>query len=92
MRGYPKNIATKQDFINLMGIPEYRERALKDLKALAEVQDDTMEVVKSFDTDEKGQMVKESVVTEKMPAPMPAWKRMGFASREEVTAISKEAL
>ena len=92
MRGYPKNIATKQDFINLMAIPEYREQALKDLKALAEVQDDTMEVVKSFDTDEKGQMVKESVVTEKIPAPLPTWKRMGFASREEVTEISKEAI
>jgi hypothetical protein len=92
MRGYPKNIATKQDFINLMAIPEYREQALADLKALADVQDDTMEVVKSFDTDEKGQMVKESVVTEKMPAPMPAWKRMGFKSRDEVTAITKGAL
>lgn len=47
-----------------------------------DLQDDTLERVVSFDTDDKGQMV--NVVTETIPAPMPKWKRMGFESRAAV--------
>lgn len=82
MRGYPKVIATKQDFINLLALPECKEQALVDLKAVYDLQDDTMERVVSYDKDEAGQMT--NVVTETVPAPMPKWKRMGFASRQDV--------
>jgi len=82
MNGYPKVIATKQDFINLLADPEFKERALADLKAVYDLQDDTLERVVSFDTDDKGQMI--NIVTETIEAPMPKWKRMGFESREKV--------
>jgi hypothetical protein len=82
MRGYPKTIATKADFLYLLAIPEHKDQALLDLKALYELQDDTMEVVKSYDTDEQGQMI--NVIMETLPAPMPKWRRMGFESRQDV--------
>lgn len=82
MKGYPRVIATKQDFINLLAEPEFKERALVDLKAVYDLQDDTMERVKSYDTDESGKMI--SVVMETVPASLPKWKRMGFATRDEV--------
>lgn len=82
MRGYPKVIATKQDFINLLAIPEFKNQALSDLQAVYDLQDDTLERVVSFDTDDKGQMI--NIVTETIAAPMPKWKRMGFESRAEI--------
>jgi len=82
MRGYPKVIATKADFLYLLAMPEYKDQALADLKAIYELQDDTMEVVKSSDTDDQGKMV--NVITETVPAPMPKWRRMGFESRQDV--------
>lgn len=85
MKGYPRVIATKQDFINLLAEPEFRARALADLKAVYDLQDDTMERVKSYDMDEKGKMI--NVVMETVPAPMPKWKRMGFTSREDVMGL-----
>jgi hypothetical protein len=86
MRGYPKVIATKQDFLNLLAEPEFRDRALIDLSAVYGLKDDTVAVVKSSATDAKGQMT--NVVTETIPAPNPLWKSMGFESRGEVLDIS----
>ena len=63
-------------------MPEYKDQALADLKTLYDLQDDTMEVVKSYDTDDQGQMI--NVVMETVPAPVPKWRRMGFESREDV--------
>lgn len=85
MRGYPKIVATKQDFINLLAVPEFKEQTLADLQAVYDLQDDTMEVVKSYDKDEAGKMI--NVVMETLPAPMPKWRRMGFASREDVLTL-----
>jgi len=85
MRGYPKVIATKHDFINLLADPEFKERALADLKAVYDLRDDTLERVVSFDTDDKGQMI--NIVTETIEAPMPKWKRMGFESRAAVMEL-----
>ena len=82
MRGYPRLIATKQDFINLLAVPEFKAQALSDLQAVYDLQDDTLERVVSFDTDDKGQMI--NIVTETVDAPMPKWKRMGFESRAEI--------
>jgi hypothetical protein len=82
MRGYPKVIATKQDFLNLLAVPECKAQALADLRAVYDLPDDTMERVVSYDKDEDGQMI--NVATEIVPALMPKWKRMGFASRQDV--------
>ena len=85
MRGYPKVIATRQDFINLLAEPEFKAQALADLQALSDLQDDTLERVVSYDTDDKGQMI--NIVTETVDAPMPTWKRMGFESRAAVMEL-----
>ena len=82
MKGYPRVIATKQDFINLLAAPEFKKRALADLKAVYDLQDDTMEVVKSYDTASTGEMT--NIVIETIEAPMPKWKRMGFKTRKDV--------
>ena len=85
MRDYPRLIATKQDFINLLAEPEFKAQALADLQAVYDLQDDTLERVVSFDTDDKGQMI--NIVTETIEAHMPKWKRMGFESRAAVMEL-----
>ena len=88
MRGYPKVIATKQDFINLLADPEFKAQAMADLRAVYDLQDDTLERVVSFDTDDKGQMI--NIVTETVKAPMSKWKRMGFESRAAKMELIQE--
>ena len=85
MRGYPKYIATKADFEFLLADPEVKARALADLKAVVDLEDDTMDRVVSHDLDAAGRMI--NVVTETVPAPMPKWRRMGFASRKEAADL-----
>lgn len=85
MRGYPKHIATRQDFINLLGIAEFKDLALSDLKVVFTTQDDHMDRVVSYDKDEQGQMI--NVVTERIPAVNPKWKQKGFASRQAVADL-----
>lgn len=80
MRGYPKFIATRQDFVNLLALAEFKSQALADLKAVIDLQDDTLERVVSYDKDEEGQMI--NIVFETVPALMPEWKRLGFESRQ----------
>ena len=87
MKGYPRLIATKQDFINLLAEPEFKAQALADLQAVYDLQDDTLERVVSYDTDDKGQMI--NVVTEAVAATMPRWKRMGFESRAAVMELQR---
>jgi hypothetical protein len=87
MRGYPKVIATKADFMNLLAEPEFKDRALVDLKAVYDLQDDTADKVVSYDMDDNGQMI--NVVTSTVEAVMPTWKRMGFTSRAEVMELYK---
>jgi hypothetical protein len=80
MKGYPRVIATKADIENLLADPEFKDRALADLKAVIDLEDDTMERVVSYDQDEAGRMI--NVKTETIPAFMPKWRRMGFESRD----------
>ncbi|OPY87920.1 MAG: hypothetical protein A4E72_01402 [Syntrophus sp. PtaU1.Bin208] len=81
MRGYPKHIATRQDFINLLGMEEYKARALTDLRALYETPDDTYLRVVS------GSEKTGDLVTEEVPAPNPLWKQKGFESRDAVAEL-----
>lgn len=85
MKGYPKVIATKADFDFLLADPEYKNRALADLKAVADLADDTMQKVVSYDLDGTGKMI--NVVTETVPAPLPVWKRLGFAAGENTAEL-----
>ncbi len=87
MRGYPKHIATRQDFINLLGMPEHKERALVDLKAIYQLNDSKVSrATTPIDPadPEKGWN------TEEIDNPMPLWKVKGFSGRDEVAAVITE--
>jgi len=84
MKGYPKHIATKQDFLNLLSYKEFKEQALENLKKIYEAQDDTVIRVVSG-SEEEG-----NLVTEKIENPMPLWKVKGFSSRQEVADLITE--
>ena len=89
MRGYPKHIATKKDFENLLAMPEHRDRALKDLATIRDIADDkAIEVVSSTKDEKTG---KETVVTKEIDNAMPAYKIKGFKSRQEVADLISAA-
>ena len=83
MKGYPKHIATKQDFENLLAMPQFRAQALKDLQKIHDTNDDDVDVcttIKNPEVPEEEQVWN----TEKQPAPLPLWKQKGFKSRKEL--------
>ena len=81
MQGYPKHIATKQDFLNLLSQDEFREQAIADLKKIYETKDDVVIQVVSG-SEEEGDLV-----TKEIENPMPLWRIKGFSSREEIADI-----
>ena len=81
MQGYPKHVATKQDFLNLLSQDEFREQAIADLKKIYETKDDVVIQVVSG-SEEEGDLV-----TKEIENPMPLWRIKGFSSREEIADI-----
>jgi len=81
MKGYPKYIATKQDFLNLLEVDEFKAKAIEDMKIIYNLEDDKAIRVVS------GSEEIEDLVTEKVDNPMPLWKIKGFGSREEIAQI-----
>lgn len=84
MKGYPKQIATKQDFLNLLKEKEFKTQAIDDLKAIYNLDDSkAVRATTPIDPDdpEKGYN------TEIVDNPMPMWKQKGFASRQEVADL-----
>ena len=86
MKGYPKHIATKQDFINLLEIEEFKERAITDLQAIYETPDEKALRVVSGSEDEG------NLITEEIDNPMPHWKIKGFTNRQEIAVIIEKAV
>lgn len=84
MKGYPKYVATKQDFINILNSKEYREQALIDLQQIADIDDDRVLQTISI-SEETG----EAIIKE-IENPMPIWKIKGFKSRQEIVDLIKE--
>ena len=83
MRGYPKHIATKRDFENLLAMPQFRAQALKDLRRIHDTNDDEVDVcttIKNPETHENEQVWNTKI----QPAPNPLWKQKGFKSRVEL--------
>jgi len=81
MRGYPKHINCKQDLLNLLEMPEFRERAKADIQRLQNLDDAKATRVVSGSEEEK------NLVTEEIDNPMPLWKQKGFESREAVAEL-----
>jgi len=80
MKGYPKYMATKQDYLNLLDDPIFATRVLADLVLIRDLEDD--KASRTISIDEDG-----TAVTEEIENPMPLWKIKGFVSREEVSAL-----
>ena len=86
MRGYPKYIPTKQDYLNLLAIPEHRERALADMEGLY-ANDDTLIMTTTELIDPEDPMSDWN--QELLPNPSPLWQQKGFAGRTELAKIIK---
>ena len=78
MRGYPKYMANKRDFDNLLTMPEYEKQALADLKRLQGIDDAKVIRVVS------GSVETDDLITEEIDNPNPAWKQKGFVTKKAV--------
>lgn len=72
MIGYPKVIAVKQDFINLLEMSEYKTQTLIDLQKLYDINDDTAR--RSIDENSYIEIAN----------PNPLFKQKGFNTRQEI--------
>ena len=80
MRGYPKHINTKQDLDNLLTIPEFKGKALADMKRLqakAVAEAKVIRVVSG--SEEEG-----NLITEEIDNPSPTYIKMGFKDKKEL--------
>jgi len=80
MKGYPKHINIKRDLDNLLAMPEFKARALAELKriqALAVAEATVTRVISGSDETN-------DLVTEQIPNPSPRWKQLGFKDKKEL--------
>lgn len=84
---WPEWIGTKQDLVNLLAMPEHKERAIKELQRIYGTDDaKSVQVVSGSETTK-------DLVTKEIATPKPVYKRYGFASKDEVGALlSKEGV
>lgn len=87
MIGYPRTIATKQDFINLLENENFRAQALADLQAIADLDDDTVQKATTLIDENDPEQGFNMETVENLN---PVWKQKGFASRDEVQALIQE--
>ena len=88
MKGFPKHIATKQDFINLLNDKRYKDQAIIELEKIYNLDDlkaTKATILIDSEDPEKGYN------TEEIDNPMPLWKQKGFGSREEITELLEES-
>ena len=81
MRGYPKYIATKQDIVNLMAMPEFRKQAQADMAKFLAVADDKASRTISINA------VTQVAVTEVIDNPAPLYKLKGFQTRKVLSDL-----
>lgn len=85
MRGYPKRMATKQDFENILNDhPQWKNRALVDLAAIRDTEDDKVMQATTLKDEENPDLGYNEVEVDN---PMPRYKALGFASRAEVSDV-----
>ena len=87
MRGYPKYIATKQDYENLLKMPEFAKQATADLEVLSKT--DIAKVTRAVRPVDPAKPDGEWV-TEEITNPKPLWKAKGFETVKAVTDTAKE--
>ena len=87
MKGYPKFVATVQDYYNLLSIEELKEQAIADLKDIYNTDDDkaTIATTQINPKDPESEWN-----TEIIDNPMPRYKVKGFETRQEVLDLIVE--
>jgi len=88
MKGFPKHINTKQDFLNLLADDKFKTQALSELDRIYNLNDSKATKATTLidpDDEEKGWN------TEEVDNPMPEWKLKGFTSREAVNTMIQAA-
>lgn len=84
INGYPKYIATKQDFFNLLVDEKFKSQAVVDLKKIYYL-DDSKATKATTLADPANPMGDWN--TEIIDNPMPLWKQKGFSDREEIKEL-----
>jgi|GEM_PF-1257868 len=78
---WPQWINTKQDYLNLLSLPQHRERAIQELRKIYELDDATVQRVISGTEENK------NMVTKEIDNPAPLYKRFKFDSKEEIKQL-----
>jgi len=84
MRGFPKHIATVQDFKNLLADDQFKEQALSVLSDIYNL-DDSKATRATTPIDPADPHSDWN--TEVIDNPMPTWKQKGFVSRQAVADL-----
>jgi len=87
MKEFPKYIATKQDFINLLADERFKDQTIISLQKIYDMDDSKATRATTLidpDNPEGGWN------TEIINNPMPLWKQKGFASRQAVEDLINE--
>ena len=84
MKGFPKYIATIQDFINLLSDDNFKTEAKKKLQEIYDMDDSkATKATTLIDPDDP----EGDWNTEEIDNPMPGWKQKGFTSRQAVAEL-----
>ena len=87
MQGFPKHIATRQDFENLLSMEEYKEEALDKLQELQDFDDRTVtRAIKTLNPDDPNS----DFETEEIENPLPLHKQKGFGEWMDVVTLNAE--
>ena len=84
MKGFPKHINTKQDFNNLLAMPEFKERAIAELKRIKNLNDS--KIMKAT-TQKDPEDPESDWNTIEITNPNPKWKQLAFKSEKELTDL-----
>jgi len=81
MKGFPKHVNCKQDYLNLLADKNHKDQAIEDMKRVYLLNDSkTLQATTLIDPEDP----KSDWNTEEIDTPMPMWKAKGFESREEI--------
>ena len=79
MRGSPKGPLSKNDYDNLLAMPEHASKAKADLSRLAAIDDSKITV-------DQGTEAAPKIV--QIANPLPTWKRAGFKDKAALTSLA----
>ncbi len=89
MRGYPKHIATKQDYENIIKNQSlWKAKALVELKAIKNLKDDKVKIATTLKDENKPDLGYNLI---ELDNPLPKYKQLGFLSHLELDKLIESA-